>query len=92
MGSIHIARSHRLSAAELDTLVDDLSGQLAQEYQLRIQKRGDAVHFSRNGARGTLLPGPSHVEITLELGFLLRPFRDGIHQAIERQLDALLGG
>ncbi|MBY5922849.1 polyhydroxyalkanoic acid system family protein [Ferrimonas balearica] len=91
MGSIHIERSHDLSVAELDALVSDLSGQLAREYQLRVQRRGDMVHFSRNGARGTLLPGPSHLVITLELGFLLRPFRDGIHQAIERQLDALLG-
>ncbi len=91
MGSIHIERSHDLSAAELDSLVNDLSGQLATAYQLRVQKRGETVHFSRSGARGTLLPGPSRVVITLELGMLLRPFRDGIHQAIERQLDALLG-
>ncbi|MBY5993471.1 polyhydroxyalkanoic acid system family protein [Ferrimonas balearica] len=91
MGSIHIERPHRLSADELESLVSDLSGQLAQEYQLRIQKRGDAVHFSRSGARGTLLPGPSQVVITLELGLLLKPFQAGIHQAIERQLDRLIG-
>ncbi|MBW3165264.1 polyhydroxyalkanoic acid system family protein [Ferrimonas balearica] len=91
MGRIHIEREHQLSQAELNSLVSDLSDRLADAYQLRIQQQGDAVHFSRSGARGTLLPGPSTVVLTLELGLLLRPFRDGIHAAIEQQLDTLLG-
>ncbi|WP_028117938.1 polyhydroxyalkanoic acid system family protein [Ferrimonas senticii] len=91
MATIAIVRRHRLDPSKLAALVDEVTAELATQYQLQCDHRDDGIHFNRIGASGRLATCEQQLRLELKLGFMLKPFRAQIEQQIHRQLDQLLG-
>lgn len=90
MSMIKVVRNHQLDHQHAVAAADELAQSLAQEFQVQYQWRDEVLYFNRRGAKGHLEVGPSSIRLELELGLLLRPFRERIEQEIHRHLDNLL--
>ncbi|MEG0822152.1 MAG: polyhydroxyalkanoic acid system family protein [Burkholderiaceae bacterium] len=86
MSDIHIVRSHHLSLSEAKKAVQEAAGDLAAEYDLESEWKGNTLHFSRSGVDGTMTVSAGEVELDVTLGFLLRAFSASFESHIERHL------
>lgn len=90
MSDIKVKRAHHLSLKEARKVAQKVADDLGEEYDLESRWEGDTVHFRRSGVDGVLQVTASHIDLTVTLGFLLRPFRSTFEHHIERNLDKLL--
>lgn len=94
MASIHIRRPHDLGLRGARKIAWQWAEQAEAEFDMQCSyaegEHGDEVHFSRTGAKGTLVVTADHFELEAQLGFLLGAFKDRIESEIVRTLDNLL--
>jgi putative polyhydroxyalkanoate system protein len=90
MSEINYVRKHNVSLAVAKKIAQKTADDLAEEYDLVSEWNGDTLHFHRSGVEGTMHVTPSEIDLTVKLGFLLRPFRARFEQHIENHLDELL--
>jgi putative polyhydroxyalkanoate system protein len=94
LADIHISRPHTLGFS----VAQKIAAQWAQEAQSRFglvcaYAKGplcDVVSFSRPGVQGTLMVNENLFELTVQLGFLLRAYKDRIESQMVRNVDDLL--
>lgn len=90
MATIHLRRQHRLGASRARGLADDIARQLERDYGVTHRWRNSVLQFRRSGISGRLQVAEDALDLRLELGMMMRPFRDRIEAAVATRLDALL--
>jgi putative polyhydroxyalkanoate system protein len=90
MSDIKLVRSHSLPIAKAKQIVQQVADDLAEEYSLTSDWRGDTLHFRRQGVDGTMRVTNSQIGLDVTLGFLLKPFKSKLLDHIERRFDTLL--
>lgn len=69
-----------------------IAGKLASEYNATCHWKNDNLKFSSRGVNGRLHVGHDAVEVKVNLGLMLLPFRARIESGIIAQLDDILSG
>jgi putative polyhydroxyalkanoate system protein len=92
MSDIHVVRQHRLSVKDAKKIAQKTADDLAEEYGLLSEWDGDRLVFKRSGVAGCVRVDDQRIDLSVALGFLLKPFKFKIEQHIERRLDDLLAG
>lgn len=92
MAQIHIKKKHTLGKQQARKTAERLAGKLAAEYDAKCRWKNDNLMFSSPGVNGSLHVAHDQVEIKVDLGLMLRPFRAKIENGIREQLDDILGG
>jgi len=87
MSEIRVNRTHHLALEQARGLAEELVANLAQEFGVKYHWEDDTVKFKGAGAKGHMTVLPERVELKMELGFLLRPFKGKIENSIKRRLD-----
>ena len=90
MSDIKYVRSHNLSLKEAKKVAQKTADDLADEYDLKSEWNGDTLHFHRTGVEGRMHVNDKEIDLSVKLGFLLKPFKAKFEQHIERHLDELL--
>jgi len=90
MSDIRYRRDHHLPLKEAKKIAQKAADDLSREYDLVSEWEGDTLHFRRSGVDGSMHVTTERIELSVKLGFLLRPFRSAFEHHIERNLDALL--
>ncbi|MGD8311663.1 MAG: polyhydroxyalkanoic acid system family protein [Gammaproteobacteria bacterium] len=92
MSHIHIRKKHTLGKQRARKTAEQIAGKLASEYNATCRWKKDNLEFSSSGVNGCLHVSGDEVEIQVDLGLMLRPFRAKIENGIIAQLDEILGG
>lgn len=87
MSEIRVNRTHNLALEQARALAEELVQNLAQEFGVKYQWEEDTVKFKGAGAKGHMTVRSENVELKMELGFMLRPFKGKIENSIKRRLD-----
>ncbi len=87
MATISIVREHRLPVDEVRSHVEALAEKFARELDASCQWEGDVMRFKRSGASGSIGVKGQEVEVDVDLGMMLRPFKARIEQSINDYLD-----
>jgi len=87
---MRIRRSHALGIEEARNRADRIAADLQQQFSLRSNWHGDALHVKGNGVTGQLTVDKSHIELNVRLGFALKLMEGPIRSAIEKTIDAEL--
>ena len=87
MSAIHITRSHNQDLEHAKAYADDIAKSLSEKFGVKYQWQDMTVKFKGAGAKGSMNIEHAHVEVNMELSFMLRPFKGKIEQEINRQLD-----
>ncbi len=84
---MRICRSHNLGLEEARKRADLIAADLKQQFSLRSNWRGDALHVRGNGVTGQLKVDEQNIELDVRLGFALKLMEGPIRSAIERMID-----
>lgn len=90
MATIRLRRRHHLGARRARELADTIAGDLKREYDMTHQWRDSVLEFQRPGIRGELEVADDSLELRMDLGLAMRPFRERIETAVASRLDNLL--
>ncbi len=90
MSQIKYKRMHHLPLKEAKKVAQKAADDLAREYDLQSRWEGDTIHFTRLGVDGHLHVTEHYIDLNVQLGFLLRPFKSAFEHHIERNIDTLL--
>jgi putative polyhydroxyalkanoate system protein len=91
MSDIAIRRRHRLPFERARELAERVAAALRERFDLHYQWDKDALHFRRDGVRGTLTVARREIRIDAQLGFLLSLAQPQIEREILSQLDRMFG-
>ncbi len=84
---MRIRRSHNLGLEEARNRADLIAADLHQQFSLRSDWKGDALHVRGNGVTGQLRVDEQNIELDVRLGFALKLMEAPIRSAIERMID-----
>lgn len=90
MSDIKYTRKHGLPLAQAKKIAQKTADDLADEYDLVSEWEGDTLHFHRAGVEGQMRVTAAQIDLSVKLGFLLKPFKAKFEQHIEHHLDELL--
>ncbi|WP_165856156.1 polyhydroxyalkanoic acid system family protein [Marinobacter sp. JSM 1782161] len=90
MSSIDINRRHSLDHDHAREAAEKLAQELSQQFDVNYSWEGDTLQFKRSGVKGHLNVTPDELQVHLELGMMLRPFKSRFEQEINGQLDKLI--
>lgn len=90
MSMIHIRKKHKLGQARARKTADELAKSLAADYNAKCKWHKDDLKFKSKGVQGLMHVGKDEVEIKVDLGMMLRPFKGKIESSILAQLEAIL--
>lgn len=90
MSVIDVHRAHTLDKEHAREAAETLAEDLSSKFELDYQWEGDHLKFKRSGVKGHLKITSDDLNVHLELGMLLRPFKSRIEQEIHSQLDQIL--
>jgi putative polyhydroxyalkanoate system protein len=91
MSVIEVSRPHQLDKSHAVKAADDLAKSLSDQFHVHYTWDDQILRFRRTGVKGQLEVNPDTIHIRMELGLLLRPFRDRIEKEIHKHLDHLTG-
>jgi putative polyhydroxyalkanoate system protein len=86
---IHLVRRHHLGRKRAAAKVERLRQELSAAHEFEGEWHDQVLHISRTGAHGDIEVGKDAIEVRVELGMLLRPWRERIQREIEAHLDTL---
>lgn len=89
MSVIEITRDHSLDREHARQAATDLADSLSRDFNVNYTWDGDTLHFKRSGVRGNLELNDQQIHLRVELGLLVRPFKDRIEGEIHKHLDHL---
>jgi putative polyhydroxyalkanoate system protein len=92
MSRIHVRKKHSLGHKEARRTAEKLAQKLAREYNAKYQWKDDDLEFKSTGVNGQLHIREHEVEIEVNLGMMMRPFKSKIEQGLRAELDEILGG
>jgi putative polyhydroxyalkanoate system protein len=84
---MRIRRSHNLGLEEARNRADLIAADLQEQFSLRSNWQGDALHVRGNGVTGQLMVDEQNIELDVRLGFALKLMEGPIRSAIERMID-----
>lgn len=84
---MRIRRSHNLGLEEARNRADRIADDLKEQYSVRSNWEGDALHVKGNGISGQLLVDEHNIELQVKLGFALKLMEGPIRSVIERTID-----
>ncbi len=87
---MRIRRSHNLGLEEARNRADLIAADLQEQFSMRANWQGDALHVSGNGVTGQLKVDEHNIELDVRLGFALKLMEGPIRAAIEKTIDAEL--
>lgn len=90
MTMIRIRRRHRLGARRARQLASNIARDLERDYGMAHHWRDSVLQFHRSGIKGSLEVAEDSIELNMELGLAMRPFRERIEAGVASRLDALL--
>ncbi len=91
MSVIEISRAHTMGVEGARKTADELAVSLSDHFSMNYRWEGDVLKFKRSGVTGQLEVDDEHVHIKLQLGFMVRPFKDRIEREIHDHLDGMDG-
>ncbi len=91
MSVIEVSRAHTMDMDHARATADSLAVSLSERFSVDYVWQGNVLKFKRTGVKGHLEVTPQFININLELGFLVRPFKDRIEQEIHNHLDSMDG-
>ena len=71
-------------------MAERLAGKLASEYNAKFRWNNDNLEFDSRGVNGLLHVSQDEVEIKVDIGLMLGPFRARIESGIMAQLEEIL--
>jgi putative polyhydroxyalkanoate system protein len=71
-------------------IAEDMVVNLAEEFGVKYHWESESVKFKGAGAKGRMTLTPGQIDLKMELGFLLIPFKAKIENSITRRLDECL--
>jgi putative polyhydroxyalkanoate system protein len=90
MSQIHLQKKHALGGDEARKTAEKLADRLAAEYNAKWQWHNNDLKLTAKGVQGLLHVGHDMVDIKVDLGMMLRPFKGKIESRIKAQLDDIL--
>lgn len=90
MAMIRLQRRHQLGARRARELADDIARDLQRDHGMAHQWRNGVLEFHRPGVRGELAVADESLDLRMDLGLAMRPFRERIENAVASRLDAFL--
>lgn len=94
MADLHLLRAHSLGLEAARNVARDWAEQARRDFGMECTytegEVQDILSFKRSGVNGTLSVGPESFELSAQLGFLLRAFKEKIEAEISKNLDVLL--
>jgi len=84
---MRIRRHHNLGVEEARKRADRVAADLQQQFSLKSQWQGDALHVKGNGVSGQLHVDDEHFELNVKLGFALKLMEGPIRSVIEKTID-----
>lgn len=90
MAMIRLQRRHELGARRARELADDMARDLEREYGMAHQWLNGVLEFHRPGVSGELEVTDESLDLRMDLGLAMRPFRERIESAVASRLDAFL--
>lgn len=91
MPTIAIQRRHTLPPDEVRSHIEALAERLSETLDASYEWQGDRLDFKRKGASGKISFDESRVDVSVQLGLLMRPLMGQISRAINGYLDEYLG-
>ena len=91
MSVIEVSRSHSLGVEGARKTADELAVSLSERFSMDYRWQGDVLKFRRTGVKGQLEVASNSIHIRLELGFMVRPFKDRIEAEVHNHLDDMEG-
>lgn len=96
MPDIHILKGHQLGLDRARAIAQDWAADVHQSYGMQctheMGETHDRVLFKQSGVQGSLKVAADHFELTADLGFLFKGFRQKITETVESRLESLLAG
>ena len=88
MARIEIKKAYTMDADDLRGELDALADNLSEKLSLNCCWQSDrCLDFHRSGAEGQINIDDEEVSIAIQLGFLLKAFKDPIEQEIQDFMD-----
>lgn len=91
MSVIEVTRTHSMGMEGARKTAEELAVSLSERFSMDYRWQGDNLKFRRTGVKGQLEVSSNQIHIRLELGFMVRPFKDRIEAEIHRHLDEMEG-
>src|SRR5262249_28562448 len=82
MATIVVRRQHDLGLTKAKQLAQSVARRLKDDYGGSFGWKGNALHFERTGASGSVAVTKDGFEVQVELGLLLSPLRSRIEREI----------
>ena len=86
MATIDIQHPHSLGLEPARRAVEAVAGKLGEKLGLDCRWQDDALHFSRSGVSGRIIPAADLVQVQAELGWMLSPMQATIEREVRRLL------
>jgi len=87
MPDIELVRSHAVPISEAKARVQKIADELAPEYDLSSEWRGNTLYFHRTGLHGETHVNASHIRLEATLSFLMKPLKNALVDRIERKFE-----
>ena len=82
-----MSRAHNLDFDHAKATAEELMVNFAEKYGVKYHWEDETVKFRGAGAKGYLSVLPKQVELRMELGFMLIPFKAKIEKSITNHMD-----
>lgn len=89
MPDIELVRSHSVAIPEAKARVQRTADELAPEYHLVSEWRGNTLFFERSGLHGEIHVTASKIRLEATLSFLMKPLKGALTNRIERKFEKL---
>lgn len=91
MATISISRNHSLSPEVIKQRLTALGEKLKEKYSAKTSWEGDkTLTVSGTGVDAKLKISDDKVDVDINLGFLLKPMKGKIEEAITKELDSVV--
>jgi len=87
MATIEIKQAHQLGGAAARSAVETVAAKLRADLNASYQWQGDRLAFECPGAKGSIDVCDDAVQVSVDLGWLLKPMRGRIEASIRQYLD-----
>ncbi len=87
MAVIRMSREHTLDVEEAKASAEELVVRLAEKFGVKYHWEDETVKFKGSGAKGYMSIMPQKLDLKMELGFMLLPFKSRIEKEMTQYLD-----
>lgn len=86
MADICITQPHGLAQTQAKAAAQKVADQIAAEYGMSAEWRGDVLLFSRSGVSGKLTLSEQLARVEISVGFLLKSFAPAIEEKVAAKM------